>query len=350
MKPAATARYRPLGAYRFGLALMVVLQHYQHLLPPEQRGIFSNIGSGAIAVAAFFTVSGFVVAEALATFYNDRPGAFITNRLLRLGPPYMAALALSLLVHAALWRSGRLALWDYTLTGSPLAPARLLTGLLGLVPGFNPRWLGQEFEFVPYVWSLRLEIAFYAVAAIAMAASWRLGSTWPIKAAIALALAASAAFLLLAHRPGALSTAPMFLVGVAFYLRDAQRDSARTALLAVTIATAAAGFVSWRQHGAPLLAIQFPVLAVLLGLFAWLLARGASGRNKRLDRSLGDLSYPLYLNHYAVGIAAASLAPKAGWALFALSFLAAVLLAAAAERAVDRPIRALRDRIRSVPV
>ena len=344
------ATYRPLGAYRFGLALMVVAQHFQHLLPPQQRQPFSNGGFGAIAVAAFFVVSGFVVAEALATFYHGRSGAFLANRVLRLFPPYLAALALSVLVHEALFQSGHLELWDYTLAGSPLAPARLLTGLLGLVPGFNPRWLGQAFEFVPFVWSLRLEMAFYGAAALTMAASWRLGSTWPIKAAIALGLLASAAFLLLAHRPGALSTAPMFLVGVAFYLRDARRDTVRALLLAVAIATASAGFASWQQHGAPLPAIQFPVLAFLLGLLAWLLPRGAEGRFKRLDRRLGDLSYPLYLNHYAVGIAAASLAPRSGWPLFAVTVLASVLLAAAAERLVDRPIRGLRDRVRSVPL
>jgi peptidoglycan/LPS O-acetylase OafA/YrhL len=350
MTTAAIARYRPLGTYRFGLALMVVAQHFQHLLPPDQRQPFSRGGFGAIAVAAFFVVSGFVVAEALATFYQNRSRAFIANRVLRLLPPYLAALALSVLVHAALFESGHLALWDYTLAGSPLAPARLLTGLLGLVPGFNPRWLGQDFEFVPYVWSLRLEMAFYAVASITMAVSWRADSASPVKAAIVLGLLASAAFLLLAHRPGALSTAPMFLVGVAFFLRDSRRGTVRAVLLVVTFAAATAGFASWRQHGAPSPALQFPVLAILLGLFAWLLPRGAAGRFKRLDRRLGDLSYPLYLNHYAVGIAAASLAPRAGWPLFAVTALAAIVLAAAAERLVDRPIRALRDRVRSVPL
>ena len=350
MSSAAIALYRPFGIYRFGLALMVVAQHFQHLLPPDQRQLFISGGVGAIAVAAFFVVSGFVVAEALATFYNDRPGAFLANRVLRLLPPYIAALALSVLVHTALFQSGRLVLWDYTLTGSPLAPARLLTGLLGLVPGFNPRWLGQEFEFVPFVWSLRLEMAFYAAAAITMAASWRAGSPRPAKAAIVLGLVGSAAFLLLAHRPGALSTAPMFLVGVAFYLRDSRRDTLRAVLLVATIATAAAGFASWRQHGAPVPSLQFPVLAFLLGLLAWLLPRRAAGRFKRLDSRLGNLSYPLYLNHYAVGIATASLAPWPGWLLFTVAMLASVLLAATAERLVDRPIRALRDRVRSAPL
>ena len=96
----------------------------------------------------------------------------------------------------------------------------------------------------------------------------------------------------------------------------------------------------------PLLLSSSRVLACLLALFALLLPLRAAGRFKRLDRRLGDLSYPLYLNHYAVGIAAASLAPRLGWMLFAVTVVAAVLLAAVTERLVDRPIRALRDRVR----
>ncbi len=181
-----------------------------------------------------------------------------------------------------------------------------------------------------------------------MWAAWRIGAAWPVMAAIAAALAASLAFLLLAHRPGALGTAPMFLLGVALYLRDARPAPTRTSLLAVTIAVAAAGFASWRQHGAPLPAVQFPILALLLALFAWLLTKAAAGGHKRLDRRLGDLSYPLYLNHYAVGIAASSLLPRLGWTLYIVSIAAAVLLSAAAERLVDRPVRVLRNRIRAV--
>jgi peptidoglycan/LPS O-acetylase OafA/YrhL len=327
---------------------MVVGQHFQHLLPPEQRTIFSRTGSGAIAVACFFAVSGFVVAEALARFYTDRPGAFLANRLLRLGPPYFAALAVSVITHAMLWRAGRLALWDYSLEGSPLAPARLLSGVLGLVPGFNPRWLGQDFEFVPYVWSLRLEMAFYVGAAITMAAAWRIGALWPVSLAIGLALAASASFLAFSHRPGALSAAPMFLVGVALFLHDARPGIGRAALVGVAAAIAGAGFISWRQHGAPWLAVQLPVLGALAALLAWLLGRGAQGARKAVDRRLGDLSYPLYLNHYAVGIAMGSLAPALGWGLFAVALVLSLLLAAVAERLVEHPMRAIRDRIRGV--
>ena len=344
------AQYRPLGSLRFALSLMVVVQHFQHLLPQSQREIFSKSGSGAIAVAAFFTISGFIVAEALATFYAGRPAAFLANRILRLAPPYLAALTLSILVHTILWHTGQLVLWDYTLTTPPTAPARLLSGLLALIPGFNPRWLGADFEFVPYVWSLRLEMAFYAAAAATMWLTWRARSPRPAIAITLAALSLSLAFLLLTHRPSALSTAPMFLVGVAFFLRAQRPRPPATALLAASLAIGALGFASWRQHGAPDLRLQLPVLAAILALFALLIPRTLAGAPKRLDRALGDLSYPLYLNHYVIGIAASSLIPHPGWPLFTACAAAAIGLAALAERAVERPLRALRTKIRKASV
>ena len=344
----AAARYRPLGAFRFGLALLVVLQHFQHLLPLPDRSLLSAMGFGALAVASFFAVSGFVVAEAMANFYAGRPGAFLANRALRLVPPYATALLLAVLVHAVLWHSGRLVLWDYRLSGSPLAPARLLSGVLGLVPGFRPGWFGQDFEFIPFVWSLRLEVAFYIAAAGALLGATFIGRNWPVAVAILVGLAGSAAFLLLARGPGALSTAPMFLVGVCLYLWDTRPGWGRGVLLAVAAVLAAAGFTSWRQHGAPVLAWQLPLLAVLLLLFAWLARAGRVPWRRHLDRRLGDLSYPLYLNHYVIGIVASSLARRESIGLFAVAMIGAVGLAALAERLVDRPLRRFRDRVRAV--
>jgi peptidoglycan/LPS O-acetylase OafA/YrhL len=345
MTAAPAARYRPLGAFRFGLALLVVLQHFQHLLPPEQRVFLSHMGFGAIAVCVFFAVSGFVVAEANATFYAGRPGAFLANRAVRLAPPYFATLALSVLVHAVLWNSGKLVLWDYDLTGSPLAPARLARGVLGLMPGFSPHRLGEDFEFIPFVWTLRLEVAFYIAAACAMAAAVKARAPWPVGAAMCAGLLVSALFLLLAHRPGILSTAPMFLVGSALFLLDTRPGWRHGALLAVSVCVAAAGFASWRQHGAPVLMWQLSVLAGLLALFAWLVTR--DGDFRWLDKRLGNLSYPLYLNHYVVGILANSLIGWLDWRVFAGACVAAVLLAMAAESVIDKPLRGLRDRIRA---
>ena len=342
---SGAARYRPLGVFRFSLALLVVLQHFQHLLPAADRGVFSRMGFGAIAVCVFFTLSGFVVAEANAAFYAGRPGAFLVNRVIRVAPPYFAALLLSALVQAGLFAGGHLVLWDYTLQGAPWAPARLVSGVLALVPGFNPRWFGQDFEFLPFVWSLRMEAAFYISAALVLVAARRWGGR-VVAAGFVAGLLASGVFLL-GGRPGALSTAPMFLFGVALFGWQTRPDWARGMALAASVGMAAWGFASWRQHGAPVLGAQLALLGVLLAVFFWLASARAPRAFKRVDRTFGDLSYSLYLNHYVVGLVLTGLFAARGVAIYAVGVVISVALAAGMARAVEAPLRRVRDRVRA---
>ncbi len=345
MKPAppnlATPTYRPFGALRLGLALLVVAQHFQHLLPEDQRTAFHRLGLGAVAVAVFFAISGFVVAEANAVFYPRRPGAFLANRLLRVVPPYFAALALSVLVHTALWQAGRLSLWDYHLAGIPLRPSVLLGGVLGLVPGMNTGRLAEDFEFIPFVWTLRVEMAFYLAAAALLWAAPRL-APW----AVAATLAASAIFL--THgQPGLLSTVPMFLVGVAWWARP---HRGWLACLAVSVVLAGIGFASWRQHFFPVLPVQLALTLGLATLAAGLSRHAMPPAWRAWDRRLGDLSYPLYLNHYALGILLSSLTSARGWPIYAAGMVASVGLAWVMGQGVDRRLQAWRTRIRGASV
>jgi peptidoglycan/LPS O-acetylase OafA/YrhL len=156
------AIYRPFGAFRFVLSMMVVCQHAAYLLPMADRPFFWMMGFGIIAVMLFFIISGFVIAEANATFYVGRPVAFMVNRTLRLVPPYIAALALAAIVQQWLYLHGRLHLWDGDLIGSPLQIKVLIAGLLDIVPFFHPGLIGaQDVHFIPFAWSLRLEFTFY---------------------------------------------------------------------------------------------------------------------------------------------------------------------------------------------
>jgi peptidoglycan/LPS O-acetylase OafA/YrhL len=326
------------------LAVLVVAQHFQHLLAPADRAIFSRMGFGAMAVCVFFVVSGFVVTEANAVFYAGRPVAFLQNRLLRLVPPYLAALALSVAVHAALWRGGALVLWDYPQAGAPVTWGRVGAGVLGLLPGLNP----GGFEFIPFAWSLRMEMAFYAAVTAALLAAAVLG-----RAAIAMALAAglagSLAFLT-QGRPGLMSCAPMFLLGVALCLAARRGGALRCAFLAACLPTAAWGFASWGQHGRPQLGLQWLVLWMLLALF-WILATGrASHAWQRFDQRFGDLSYPLYLNHYVVGIALTGLVPAQNFVIYVAGLCLALGLAMVMSWLVDGHLKAVRNRLRQVEV
>ena len=340
---ADVRRYRPLGAFRFVLALMVVEQHFLHLLTSAASGMLSQLGLGAVAVAVFFVVSGFIVTEANLVFYAGRPLAFFANRLLRVVPPYIAAVLLSAGVHAVLWHAGTLELWDYTLQGSPLRPSLLLSGLLGVLPGFHSRLIGQDFEFIPFAWSLRVEMAFYIAAAIALylARSWR----GAVAVALGLGFAGSAAFLT-EMRPGLLSNAPMFLLGIAICLVLNRRSLLRVSFLVASLLASAAGFVSWRQHGTPVLTWQLAMLGCLVVSFLWLatahIPRGAA----RLDKALGALSYPLYLNHYAVGLAAYNLLPSRGIEVYAATVACAIVTAWVMAELSEVPFVAMRDRLR----
>lgn len=347
MARAHSNPYRPLGALRLGLAVLVCVQHYQYLLPAAQRGPFARMGLGAAAVAVFFVISGFVVAEAVATYYQGRPAAFLINRLLRLAPPYYAALGVCVLVHAALWQAGLLRLWDYALTRPPWDPALLAAGLAGLLPGLRTAGVTAGFEFIPFAWSLRVEMAFYlAVAAVGAAAS-RLSlrrAAQAYRAAWLLGLLLAAGFLT-AQRPGLLSNLPMFLAGVALWAWFAGLRHAGPALV-VSLPLCVAGITSWQQRGSPDPWLQMPLILALFCACAALAGVAAPARLARLDRRLGALSYPLYLNHYALGIAVVSLTRARGPALLLGCLAAALLLAAVMTRLVDAPLTAWRNRIR----
>ena len=76
------------GAFRFGLALLVVAGHLRQ-----------PIWLGAWAVFAFYTISGYLMCLVLNERYGFSRrgfGAYALNRLLRIHPPYWLACAATL--------------------------------------------------------------------------------------------------------------------------------------------------------------------------------------------------------------------------------------------------------------
>ncbi len=352
--PPSVARgaYRPFGAFRLVLALMVVLQHLQYLLPDALRGPFHRMGFGALAVGVFFALSGFIVAEANDRFYAGRPWAFLLNRLLRVVPPYLAALAISAAVQAVLWRTGRLALWDFVLGRDPLDPALLAAGVLSLLPGFHTSYVAQDFEYIPFVWTLRVEMAFYLVAvAVAASMSWAGRQAGRVRGQVPAAAVAAgfAGFALYLWRggPGLLSDVPFFLLGVCLYAALRRPGLWRGAAVLLAAGCAMAAFPHWDQRGLPALSLQLPALSALIAAMAVLAAWPHVAPSwRRLDRRMGALSYPLYLNHYAVDIALYDSVPARGVAIYAAGAGLSVALAWLMHRLVEAPMDRLRTRVR----
>jgi peptidoglycan/LPS O-acetylase OafA/YrhL len=327
---------------------MVVCQHFQYLLPRPEPWLLSHAGLGIVAVAIFFVMSGFVVAEANIVFYPSRPMAFLANRLMSVVPPYIAALCLAAAGQAALWRAGRLMLWDFAVIGSPLQPALLAAGVLGLVPGFHSRIIaGQDFEFIPFAWSLRVEIAFYIAAFLTLLVANKLGRKFLVPLILLAAWLVCAAFLV-RLRPGLLSSGPMFLLGIAtcLHLRVGTRPTMFYAIACLPLM--GLGFASYGQRGSPIFGLQLLLVAVLLMVLLCLLRLPTCPWPKGVDRALGALSYPLYLNHYIVGIALYDLVPLRGPALYVGGIAMSVGLAWVMASAVDPAFNAIRARTRGV--
>jgi len=345
-RPIRVPTYRPLGALRFVLALLVVVRHFEHLLRPPVPPFLREAGLGMVAVAVFFVISGFVVAEASIVFYSGRPLAFFLNRLLRVVPPYLAALALAVVVQASLFYAGRLLVWDFPAAVSPREPRLIAAGVLGLVPGFQTRYLaGVDFEFIPFVWTLRVEMAFYGAALAALVLANRFRKWKVIDTLLVLALLACGLFLL-KGRPGLLSCGPMFLLGVSLCLLLHRFETRRLVLTATCLILTGIGFASYVQHGAPVLGLQLAMISILFALLAWLVVQPVCPWSKAWDQRLGELSYPLYLNHYIVGIVVYDETALKGPAIFAFASVASIALAWVMARTVEKPLTGLRSRVR----
>lgn len=311
-----------MGMLRVLLAMAVLLGH---------TGGFGGymLTGGPVAVQAFYIISGFYMGLVLNERY-DRPAlnrTFYLNRAIRIYSIYLFFLALYLAVMAAVQiQTGSSPLAPY-LTDTVSLPEKLFMGLLNVtvagqdltlhlaVQGGHLAWTDHPFTLdgrdvfhfmlIPMAWSLALEIYFYALAPFIARRPAR---------QIALLMAASIAARIVAALMG-YSGDPysyrffpfelaFFLAGVLAYKAWAarpelwQRPVARLLALAVPVALAAypwlrgdwpdATFFSPGRIGTLLL-----VAVALPAIHGW-------SRNSRLDRTVGELSYPVYLSHFLV--------------------------------------------------
>jgi peptidoglycan/LPS O-acetylase OafA/YrhL len=118
--------------------------------------------------------------------------------------------------------------------------------------------------------------------------------------------------------------------------------------LVATFVAITVAFPLWKQRNEPVLALQFPILCALLAVFVALaFVPRISSRWKTLDKRLGDLSYPLYLNHLVILLLVSNLnAENSGWTSYSLGVLLSIILAAFMYWIVETPLRSVRDRLR----
>ncbi len=295
--------------FRLMLAGMVVVSHA------------SRFQTGRAAVILFFVLSGFWVSD-LWLRKEGKGGSlshFYLNRVLRIWPFYLAvALPVA---------------WYF---GQNLGLTSII--LLGVASFGSDGGIGVE-------WSLDIELQFYLILPLIHFLASRLSST----VGVALAVVASVLGWLLDSQFGiatALKYLPAFVAGLVVY-RLMLRANVREAMFSVgafgvmTVILAAVPLTRPALLKIGIDPIDEDLVAMLwvVPLLPYVVA-SLRAPSSKLDRFMGDYSYPLYLVHapvltalHAVGVGK----PGALAAAFLLALLMFVL--------VDRPLEMFRRRL-----
>jgi peptidoglycan/LPS O-acetylase OafA/YrhL len=304
-------------------SLAVALFHLRLALP--EGALKSLLGSGWMGVNAFFVISGFVMPLALARadYRISRFPRFVAKRVMRLDPPYLACIALivvlDILSSAAPAFQGAPYRWDGARVSSHLL---YLTQILGMA------WLN------PVFWTLALEFQYYLA----------LGLLFPVvgrspTAGFLLVVAACAAGPFLASgTTTVLPYLPLFAMGfVALRWREGKDPRAVLALCWAVLAGAACR----HEDGWPV---------AVVGVATALLVANVRGGTRYLGW-LGAISYSLYLLHVPIGGRVVNLGGRVaeGTASRVLVFLAALAVSIAAawvfHRLLELPSRRWASRV-----
>lgn len=341
-------RYKPFGAFRTFLAALVIVQHIHHVGPDGTS--WGNWGTGSIAVLVFFALSGFVITEAAESFYRGRPLEFAVNRVLRIMPQYLLALIFSI---GAIFLGAQLVphflpnVLVQNTEGELFNSGTLLVNLFTVVPG-----IGKESPlYVPYVWALRAEILFYAALAVTICIA-----TYRRQLAYVL-LAISGAFFyiacLIGRAPAMFQFTPYFAFGVVAYFTTISPSLRNYSTLAALFVVCLWNCISFSLPEAfPRQVFSTSETAAHIALFASLMLIililanvKLPQRLNKIDRRIGDLSFPLYLQQHAVLVLTFALLPRSYTSVM-IAFVAALLAAWISDLIIETPLRFIRDRVR----
>jgi peptidoglycan/LPS O-acetylase OafA/YrhL len=268
-----------VGAFRLLLAVLVAISH---------MGVtFAGLNPGVVAVISFLIISGFVMTSLIERNYNapEQFSLFYVDRLLRLYPQFLLYFTASCVVIYCL------------LPGTPQAAALTVKNIalsLTIVP-LDLYMFGFTIpEVLPAAWSLGLEMCFYLLIPFLIVYKLR-GLAFVLS--VAVFMVASLGYIntdVYGYRllPGVLF---IFLCGSYMYrmrARAAMMIAATAIIAGLMFVAIAVGMIPRRPFNAEVTA------GIALGVPAvFLLSRL---KYHRIDELLGNISYGVFLNHFAV--------------------------------------------------
>ncbi len=366
-----------MGAIRVFLALSVVVWHI--------RDTPYKLLNGAVAVLLFFIISGFYMAMVINEKYAAIDGPrwiprFYAARAWRLFPAYWVALAATFLWYRA---TGNINVFDFSAPGAPIKHAATAFSNLFILgqdvhqflvrvlvehagPSALQSWLGKHghgvladyYMLVGQAWSLSSELWFYAIAPFIVVSRKKtfvcLAIALLLRGFIVIVCGQRSGIWGMFFFPG---TVCMFLLGSASYHLHGLLPRGRWHARLGTICLAAffAWIVGLKSREPIILAsksdwsvdeLRFWVLYLSFALAVPFIFECT--KRSKIDRRIGDLSYPLYLIHGVIlGIFTWWKVPF-GQGQIANTLVASIICVIAAF-AINRLIEAPADALRLAP-
>lgn len=323
-----------LDGQRGVAAFLVLLSHASGMAFGPGKGCIDRVH---LAVLFFFMLSGMVIASAYQKRIIDGMsfGSFMLRRAVRLYPLIVMGVTLG-----TIW----FATFDPKFQVDLRSVSAILANILAMPAAKTPFSFGG-FPLNPPVWSLFFELVAYA-SYVTVIAKLR------IKYLGILTLAGTCAFMAFSwHFPGG---SPMqyqifmvggpFCIGVIIWRLRADKLARRIKLPSYVFTAALVGMCIFPK-AATVLVDYAAVLLVFPAIIIFGMARG-TGAASSFERLLGDLSFPIYILHWPICLAAnyfvgASLGPMAG---IAAGVVGSIVLSWIALRFYDEPLRAFLTR------
>ena len=310
-------KYKFQGIFRFILAIMVLWSHTFTIFFPN-FSFFKHLQLGNVAVASFFVLSGYLMHSAIKYIYIDNLNNFILNRYIRISPPFLIAAVFSIFTHYLLNTlslnifNGEYFILYKSIFTIPNISYSIFAPFFP-IGGFISRMFFGEYNyvFVGYSWAIYTELIFYWFIWMYFKSGFLRFNTVIKFLIITVVLILSLLSLIPVNytnldpiffkKINLFQWTPHFLLGVILVKKTILKFNIQ-ALLLFLYSIIQIGVYAKNDY------LYVTSLYILVNIIGFHLINSEKVTykildfeiTKKIDKYFGNLSYPIYLNHYAL--------------------------------------------------
>ncbi|BAE74472.1 Acyltransferase family protein [Sodalis glossinidius str. 'morsitans'] len=354
-----------LGIIRFFLATCVILFHLS--------GKFPNFG--LYAVNCFYVISGYLITMILNTTYNFKLIPFTTNRFLRLFPSYWLACITGIICiyfidnpkDFHLSYGLHISVKEF-LANLLLIPWAFLSDKIIISPFYafaTPEFLdfkGYMFRAVTSSWSVAVEITCYFLLWCFVARGYKRTLLAILASSIYHWYAISVSDnIITTYSPFLAAMLPFSIGALGYFLSHSiekkNKDLIKPtryqifSLFLFSFLFITNWYIGWQRNEAFASFHYYFNNIIAFGAVVALHGTKLSGKISKLAKFLGDLSYPIFLCHFFIGLVVWQISGQPtenrGWIIFFIGYGLSVIWGLLSILLIDRPISKIRDLIRA---